>query len=83
MKHGRQRHWNIGGRRSSAEDARIEAPYMGGDAGEGGLGRGTKFMNFFDLKIVSYGAFLVLFSRFMCPMDCSCMINFIEVPVCA
>jgi len=23
---GRQRHWNIGGRRSSAEDARIEAP---------------------------------------------------------
>ena len=24
--HGRQRHWNIGGRRSSAEDARIEAP---------------------------------------------------------
>jgi len=25
----------------------------------------------------------VLFLRFMCPMDCSCMINFIEVPICA
>jgi len=25
----------------------------------------------------------VLFLRFTCPMDCSCMINFIEVPVCA
>ena len=23
----------------------------------------------------------VLFLRFMCPMDCSCMINFIEVPL--
>jgi len=31
--HGRQRHWNIGGggRRSSDEDPRIEAPYIGGE----------------------------------------------------
>ena len=48
-----------------------------------GSGEGHKIYDFFDLKIVSYGAFWVLFSRFMCPMDCSCMINFIEVPVCA
>jgi len=27
VSHGRQRHWNIGGRRSSDENARIEAPY--------------------------------------------------------
>ena len=26
LPHGRQRHWNMGGRMSSAEDARIEAP---------------------------------------------------------
>jgi len=25
----------------------------------------------------------VLFLRFLCPMDCSSMINFIEVPACA
>ena len=25
----------------------------------------------------------VLFLRFICPMDCSCMINFTEIPVCA
>jgi len=30
--------------------------------------------------MVHYG-YVVL--RFMCPMDCSCMINLIELPVCA
>jgi len=32
-----------------------------------------KFMNFSSQNGV-------LFFKFMCPMDCSCMINFIEVP---
>ena len=39
--HGRQRHWNIGGgagRRSSDEDSRIEAPYIGGE----GVGSSTQ-----------------------------------------
>ena len=30
---------------------------------------------------VMWGILGVLFLRFMCPMDCSCMINFIEVPL--
>jgi len=30
-------------------------------------------------KFVKFSSQNVLFLRFMCPMDCSCMINFIEV----
>jgi len=42
-----------------------------------------KFMHFLsEHGVISY-ILGVLFLRFMCPMDCSCMINFIEVPVCA
>jgi len=52
-----------------------------------GLGRAvplpTKFMNFSSQNGVIWCIMGVLFLRFMCPMDCSCMINFIEVPVCA
>ena len=42
-----------------------------------------KFMNFSSQNGVIWCILGVLFLRFMCPTDCSCMINFIEVPVCA
>jgi len=41
-----------------------------------------KFMNFSSQNGVISCILGVLFLRFICPMDCSCMINFIEVPVC-
>jgi len=41
-----------------------------------------KFMNFSFQNGVIWCILGVLFLRFICPMDCSCMINFIEVPVC-
>jgi len=42
-----------------------------------------KFMNFSSQNgAIGLRCILgVLFLRFMCPMDCSCMTNFIEVPV--
>ena len=41
-----------------------------------------KFMNFSSQNgLIIWCVLGVLFLRFMCPMDCSCMINFIEVPV--
>jgi len=42
-----------------------------------------KFMNFSSQNGVIWCILGVLFLRFMCPMDRSCMINFIEVSVCA
>ena len=42
-----------------------------------------KFMNFSSQNGVIWCILGVLFLRFMCPMDCSCMINFTEVAVCA
>ena len=42
-----------------------------------------KFMNFSSQNGVIWCILGVSFLRFMCPMDCSCMINFTEVPVCA
>jgi len=36
-----------------------------------------KFMNFSSQNDVVWCIMGVLFLRFMCPMDCSCMINFI------
>jgi len=40
-------------------------------------------MNFSSQNGVISSILDVLFLRLMCPMGCSCMINFIEVPVCA
>jgi len=40
------------------------------------------FLNFSPQNGVLWCILGALFLRFMCPMDCSCMINFIEVPVC-
>ena len=53
-----------------------------------GLGRGCapsqKIYEFSAQNGVVWCILGVLFLRFMCPMDCiDCMINFIEVPVCA
>jgi len=39
-----------------------------------------KFMNFSSQNGVIWCILGVLFLRFICPMDCSCMINFIDVP---
>ena len=42
-----------------------------------------KFMNFSSQNGVIWCILGVLFLRFMCPIDCSCMINFMQVPVCS
>jgi len=42
-----------------------------------------KFMNFSSQNGVIWCILGMLFLRFMCPMNCSCIINFIEVPVYA
>jgi len=83
--HGRQRHCNIAGG-SQVERRRREN--RGAVGGKGvGLGRGCapsqKIYDFFVSKWCDMVHFWVCcFLRFVCPMDCSCMINFIEVPVC-
>ena len=51
--------------------------------GLGGRAPPRKFMNFSSQNGVKWCVLGVLFLRLMCPMDCSCMIHFIEVPVCA
>jgi len=71
--------------RSSAEDARIKAPYAARSvgSGEGLCPFPENFMNFSFQNGVISCILGVLFLRFMYAMDCSCMINFIEVPGCA
>ena len=55
--------------------------------GRWGLRRGCapsqKIYEFSSQNGVIWCILGVLFLRFMCPTDCSCMINFTEVPVCA
>jgi len=79
--HGRQRHWNIGG--SQVERRRREN--RGAVGGEGGVvcAPSQKIYEFSSQNGVIWCILGVLFLRFMCPMDCSCMMNFTEVPVCA
>ena len=70
--------------RSQVERRRREN--RGAVGGKGGEVRGgavplpRKFMNFSSQNCVKWCILGVLFLRFMCPMDCSCTINFIEVP---
>ena len=63
--HGRQRHWNIGG------ESQVERRRRENQGAVGGEGGGVW---------VIWCTPGVLFLRFMCPVDCSCIINFIEVP---
>jgi len=54
-----------------------------GVGSRGGCAPSQKIYEFFISKWCVWCILGVLFLRFMCPMDCSCMINIIEVPVCA
>jgi len=71
-------HRGVAGRAPKTRESRCRRRRWGGS----GVGR-SKFMNFSSLNGVIWCILGVLFLRFTCPVDCSCMINFIKVPVCA
>ena len=76
-RHGRQRHWNIGGGRSQVERQRREnRGAVGGEEvvsweGPNYVPLPRKFMNFMNQWCDIWCILGVLFLRFMCPMDCS------------
>ena len=75
-------HWGVEGRAPKTRESRRRRR-----RGRWGLRRGCapsqKIYEFSSQNGVIWCILGVLFLRFMCPTDCSCMINFTEVPVCA
>ena len=70
----------VAGRAPNTRESRRHRRRGGGVCG-GAVPLPRKFMNLSSQNGVILCILGVLFLRFMCPMDCSCMINFIEVMV--
>ena len=83
-RHGPQRHWNTGG--SQVERRRREnrgaVGCEGGRVSGGAVPLAGKFMNFSSQNGAIWCILCVLFLRFMCPMDCSCIINYRSTSLC-